>query len=115
MNLKPLILLIALPSLADAQSNTFYIQQRAPIVTQNTNNQGTTYTQGINPYTGQIWANTTQANGYTYGQDANGNTYSGNLQQNPVQRALTNIMIQQSQNLGAQMGSSFYNATNGGK
>ena len=40
MNLKPLILLIALPSLADAQSNTFYIQQRAPIITQNTDNQG---------------------------------------------------------------------------
>lgn len=107
-------LLIAVPSLASAQTfNDLYYGQRAPIVTQQTDNAGTTHTQGINPYTGQIWANTTQANGYTYGQDAQGNYYSGNLNQNPTQRALNDLAIKGAQGFGAQLGSSFYHATEG--
>jgi hypothetical protein len=97
----------------DEQPADVYIQPRNPVVNQNTDISGTTRTQGFNPYTGQMWSNTTQSNGYTYGTTTNGQMYQGNVNQPPTTQLLNDFAIKGFQNMGAQMGGAFYNATEG--
>ena len=118
------LLLLAVPSLVSAQSypvqvDPYFFQPVQPsnnaVINQTTDYNGRTTTTGINPYTGQVWSNTIQPNGYTYGRTANGQTYQGNVQQDPMTQMLNNMIIQGSQNVGAGLGGAFYNSQNGGQ
>lgn len=114
-------LFMAVPTLVSAQNyydpsdNTIVIQPRVPIVQQTRTWDGTITTTGINQHTGQMWSNTIQPNGYTYGTTTNGQMYQDNIYQKPSDKIINNFMINGFQNLGAQIGGAVYDSTNGGE